>query len=362
MSERKRDWPLVVRRARPSDRDAVLGFATHTWNDWDYIPHAWPVWLEARDGVLLVAAGVDDRAVAISRIAMVSDTEAWLEGIRVDPAVRGMDVATDLQVAELHWTAAQNANVIRYATSARNEASHRLGARHGIELLVALRNYWWTEDPDSDPDSPSAFDAEVRASATALRERVLAGLAADGRIAAPSDAASLWARVDGDATFNAAQRLYEPRPWAMGELSAARFARHVARGEVVVFGDAGGQGTDWALGILLREQLPGEDSTLRIALLCGEIGPAIEMLDRTRALAGTTVRFRLAEESPLSTTGHDALAAAGYHASEWTLHILGRPIDADHPIPEVDPAALILADAPSPSLEAPWRNDYEEAT
>src|SRR5687767_12400318 len=156
MSERKRDWPLVVRRARPSDRAAVLGFATKTWNDWDYIPNAWPVWLDASDGVLLVAAGPDDRAVAISRVAMVSETEAWLEGIRVDPAVRGMDVATDLQVAELAWAAAQNATVLRYATSARNEASHRLGARHGIEMLVALRGYLWSQNPDEEPDEPSA--------------------------------------------------------------------------------------------------------------------------------------------------------------------------------------------------------------
>ncbi|MEP7158783.1 MAG: GNAT family N-acetyltransferase [Chloroflexota bacterium] len=353
MSDRKRDWPLVVRRARPSDRAAVLGFATKTWNDWDYIPNAWPVWLDAPDGVLLVAAGPDDRAVAISRVAMVSETEAWLEGIRVDPAVRGMDVATDLQVAELHWAAAQDASVLRYATSARNEASHRLGARHGIELLVALHGYLWSLDPDEEPDEPSAFDADVRAAASALRATVLAGFVADGRIAAPADAARLWRRLDGDATFNAARRLYEPRPWAMGELSEGRFARHLERGEVVVFGGSDGQGTDWALAILLREQLPGEDSTLRLALLCGDVSPAIDLLDRTRALAWSTLRFRLADASPLRTTGHDQLDSAGYHSGEWTLHLLGRPIDADHPIPDVDPARLVLADPPQPILEPP---------
>ncbi len=43
----ERGWPLVVRRARPEDSDAILGFATSTWHGWDYIPHAIPVWLEA---------------------------------------------------------------------------------------------------------------------------------------------------------------------------------------------------------------------------------------------------------------------------------------------------------------------------
>jgi hypothetical protein len=40
---RKRDWPLIVRRARESDKAAVLEFASDTWDGWDYIPHAWPV-------------------------------------------------------------------------------------------------------------------------------------------------------------------------------------------------------------------------------------------------------------------------------------------------------------------------------
>ncbi|MDL2334927.1 MAG: hypothetical protein QFC55_02705, partial [Chloroflexota bacterium] len=161
-----RDWPLVVRQARPTDKDAVLAFATTTWDGWDYIPHAWPVWLAARDGAVLVACGPDDQPVAVTRIAMVSPTEGWWEGIRVDPRVRGMEVASDLQVAELRWSAAMGANVIRYATSARNEGSHRLGARHDVNLMFAYRNYWWSPQGDDDPHEPSAFDAAVRAEST----------------------------------------------------------------------------------------------------------------------------------------------------------------------------------------------------
>ena len=46
-------------------------------------------------------------------MAMPALGEAWLEGIRVDPRVRGMNVATDLQVAELHWAVANGAHVVR---------------------------------------------------------------------------------------------------------------------------------------------------------------------------------------------------------------------------------------------------------
>ena len=51
-----RSWPLSVRRARSADQAAVMSFATETWNGWDYMPHAWPRWLEESDGVMLVGA------------------------------------------------------------------------------------------------------------------------------------------------------------------------------------------------------------------------------------------------------------------------------------------------------------------
>ena len=152
-----------MRRAVESDRDQVLAFASRTWHDWDYIPNAWPVWLEASDGAFLVgmvgerAAGDHEalvdaegetlgvgEVVAVTRVAMVSPTEAWLEGIRVDPRIRGMGVAADLQVAELQWIAAQGATILRYATGSTNEASHRLGARDGINLIAAFRAWWWS--------------------------------------------------------------------------------------------------------------------------------------------------------------------------------------------------------------------------
>ena len=323
----------------------MVAFASDTWDGWDYIPNAWPVWLAATDGVMLVAHRPDDeRPVALTRLAMMSPTEAWLEGIRVDPELRGMEVASDLQVAELQWAAAQHATVIRYATSARNEGSHRLGARHGIELLFGLRNYWWSPDPDNEPDDPSAFDPEVRAAATALRGRVLGTLAADGHVATAADADRLWSSLASDAGFNAAQRLYEPRPWALGELTAERFARHVERGEVVAEGDR-------AVAILSREQLAGEDSSLRLALLVGEIDGIVQLVQRLRTAAGKTVRFRIPEDWPLARDLHDRLVTAGYHSPDFKLHILGRALDDDHPIPDVDPARVVLADKPVPIIE-----------
>lgn len=367
-STRHRPWPLVVRRARADDQQAVLGFATRTWNDWDYVPQAWPRWLDAPDGVLLVgvpgATGTGEppldaqgqalevgRPIAIVRVALVAPGEAWLEAIRVDPRVRGMDIATDLQVAELHWADAQRASVVRYATSARNEASHRLGARGGFELLTTLRGHWWsaTGDPEDDDRGESGFAPHVQAAATARRARLLDRLAGNGLVAAIGEGGSVWAALAGDPGFRAAAGMYEPRPWALEELTRSKFERHLRRGEVIRLTTGEGR----ASAILVRQQPPAEDAALRVAVLSGDGSDALALVEKVRGLAGESIRFRVAADaSPVS--GHEtAFREAGYVFPEWALHILWRALDAGHPAPPVDPAALVLGDAPEQVLVPP---------
>jgi hypothetical protein len=360
-----RAWPLVVRRARADDRESVLAFASQTWDNWDYIPNAWPVWLAAEDGVLLVAAAgapadgsepldhdgrplIADRPLAVVRVARSSAAEAWLEGIRVDPRVRGMRVATDFQTAELHWAAAFGATVVRYATGERNEGSHRLGARHEFAQLAAFANWWWSPDPDSDPHPPSSFAADVRTAASRRRQALLRAMAADGWAAERSDSDALWRALSQDPTFNSGARLYEPRPWAMQELTREAFERHLQRAEVLVGGSLGDAGNGrWALAIVLREQQPAEDSTLRLALLAGDGQRALDLAERAgRAVPGERIRFRVPLEAPLTAGNEEEWLAAGYHRAEFRLHILGRALGDAAPPPPLDPHRLILADDP----------------
>ena len=333
-----------------------MSFATHTWDGWDYIPRAWPVWLAARDGVLLVGCHPDsDRAVAVSRIAMLSKTEAWVEGIRVDPAVRGLDVATDLQVAELSWAAAQGATVVRYATGSDNLGSHRLGARHGFELAVEFRALWHSEDPDKDPDEPSAYDDAVREAATARRRAALAALSRDGFVAAAAAESSaaaagdLWSWLAADSTFATAHRLYEGRPWAIQELTRTAFAKHLERGEVLIASGSGGR----ALAILPREQAASEDSSIRLALMVGDAPAAVRLLEAVRHAAGQTARVRVPSDASMFANNEALFAEAGYRSPAWRLHLLTRLLDAEHPAPAVDPAALVLGDEPAPVIRAP---------
>ena len=351
MSEH-RDWALVVRRAKPDDEEAVLRFASRTWDDWDYIPHAWPRWLEERDGVMLVATTPDDTPVAVVRVAMPALGEAWLEGIRVDPDVRGMDVATDLQVAELHWAAANGARIVRYATSARNEGSHRLGARGGFEHIVSLLSTWWAPyglPTGHNEDEPSGFVPEVQEDARRRRRALLREAATAGKVAREREADMLWAAISADESFRLAASLYEPRPWALDELTPDKFVAHVRAGEVLTLGGRGA----FAVAVLVGDVAPAEDAALRFALLCGVPNAAFQLLEELRDLADEPIRFRYAAGAPLVETIEDRYRAAGYAFPEWAMHVMARRIDEANPVPEIDPGALILADPPAATIVPP---------
>src|SRR5947209_10972137 len=89
---------LEVRPARPEDRDAVLAFCAHTWESGDYIEYVWDKWLHDPEGLLLVATS-DGRPVGIDHLQMLNATDAWLEGLRVDPNYRHQAIAKAMGVA-----------------------------------------------------------------------------------------------------------------------------------------------------------------------------------------------------------------------------------------------------------------------
>src|SRR5260370_8455529 len=89
-----------VRPARPEDREAVLAFCQQTWEWGDYIEYVWDEWLNNPQGKLFVATR-DEQPVAVANMRMLNKTEAWFEGMRVDPAFRQHGIASALFEAQL---------------------------------------------------------------------------------------------------------------------------------------------------------------------------------------------------------------------------------------------------------------------
>jgi ribosomal protein S18 acetylase RimI-like enzyme len=134
---------LEVRPARPEDRDAVLAFCAHTWDDGDYIEYAWDDWLKDQQdqkSVLLVGL-LDGTPVAINHVVMVSEDEAWAEGMRVDPAYRRRGFGAVMTSRGLVAARERGAHVTRLITAEDNHASQEMIARFGFARIAEMVRY-----------------------------------------------------------------------------------------------------------------------------------------------------------------------------------------------------------------------------
>jgi len=128
-----------IRPARPEDRDAVLAFTASTWEWGDYISYVWDEWLHDPSGLLLVAT-VDGQSVGMAHLRMLNATDAWLEGIRVDPAHRHHGIATALDNALLVEAMRRGATNVRLITESTNIASIHM-IEHSFNRVGAFAPY-----------------------------------------------------------------------------------------------------------------------------------------------------------------------------------------------------------------------------
>lgn len=126
-----------IRPARPEDREAVLAFCMHTWDWGDYIESVWDEWLHDPQGKMYVAT-VDGKPVAVSRFRMLTPTEAWLEGMRVDPAYRQLGLAKAINDVMLAEAQGRGAAVARLMTESTNAAAIRVIERGLMQQVGAL--------------------------------------------------------------------------------------------------------------------------------------------------------------------------------------------------------------------------------
>ncbi|WP_128904483.1 GNAT family N-acetyltransferase [Halorubrum amylolyticum] len=188
----------VVREARPADADAVAAFAWDTWGERheDYIPRVFPEWaasddpdsgtfvatlppdavaerdaigedddrdpgdtLVEGDGAGAVAAGDREAVVGCIQGVLLSEWEAWGQGIRVDPAARGLGVGTALSEAALGWARDRGARVCRNMVFSWNIMGLGQSRAVGFEPAMEFRFAEPAPNPDASGSEATDFDA-----------------------------------------------------------------------------------------------------------------------------------------------------------------------------------------------------------
>lgn len=133
----------TIRHARDSDHDAIAAFTTATFEWGDYVADVFPDWLADPTGCVMVAVDDEDTPVAVGRGIMLSETELWLQGARVNELWRRRGLASAVAEAIAAWGREQGALVARLGTEDWNTAAQRqvekVGFRPVGDWVVAVR-------------------------------------------------------------------------------------------------------------------------------------------------------------------------------------------------------------------------------
>lgn len=196
---------IKVRQARPADDDAVRSFTENTWPDrgGDYIPRIYHDWI-AGDGddqrTFVVEAG--GRVAGICQGVLLSEDEAWAQGMRVDPDLRGEGLSRTLNDALFDWAARRGAAVCRNMVFSWNSAG--LGGSRAAGFSPRAEFRWAHPEPDA--------DAEVEADAETDSTLVVHGN--------PDVAWSYWQRSDAREALRGLA-LDRTESWAVSALTRA---------------------------------------------------------------------------------------------------------------------------------------------
>ncbi|NEQ35807.1 MAG: GNAT family N-acetyltransferase [Okeania sp. SIO3I5] len=126
---------VQVRLARTEDREAVLAFCQNTWeNKSDYIHLVWDQWFSEPKGRIFVAV-VNEVPVGIGRVFMVSDSEAWWEGLRVDRAYRGQGIARILNSQIEEFLRENNIKTSRCIVRSEDQVMLGMMARRNRKII-----------------------------------------------------------------------------------------------------------------------------------------------------------------------------------------------------------------------------------
>lgn len=239
---------VLVRPARPDDYDAVAAFTSDTWTDRgvdDYIGDVYHDWIADDDGetrqTFVADVGSDPPTTelgGIVQVTMLSPFEAWAQGMRVNPDVRGRGIAKRLSDATFRFAREAGASVVRNMIFSWNVASLGLTRDTGYDPGIEFR--WVHPRPDADADSEL---------------RVEAGDDAD-----PDAAWSFWTGSDVRTELRGLASDPE-ETWALSELTRERLHDAADEGRLFVVRAGGTRGFAYRNRTYDRENDDGETET-----------------------------------------------------------------------------------------------------
>ena len=226
----------TVRQARQDDYDDVVAFARAIWDERpetvDYIPDVFREWVDS-DGPAqrTVVAEAQGAAAGLCQAVLLTDHEAWLQGMRVDPAFRGEGFGLAMVEELFSWARDRDAVVARNMVFSWNDAGLGQSVAVGFDPTTAFR-FAHPEPREGRPELPVTDD--------------------------PAAAWSYWTGSEGREQLSGLALALD-RPWALSELTRENLATLAETERVFAVTDDGTSGMACRTGTTTD---PTDDGTL----------------------------------------------------------------------------------------------------
>lgn len=261
---------LTFRRVTAEDRRALEAIAAQTWDGNDYLMDVFEAWIADPEGMFYAGCLPDGRLAGAAKLTRLGVGEWWLEGIRVDPSLRGKGLgraihAYGVALAEaMHRASGEGAAEVRFCTDVSNAPVHRMAAAFQFRQVAQFWRY-------SAPVQPSQARAEMF------------------RLGTLDQLPALRAFLDSSPHYaNAQQSAIEAR-WQCRRLSDARLQSLVAQGMIWLWHGAA-QDSARIDGVLIGyvgspyRKMPPE---FNLTYLDARVGKLASIARDARALAAT---------------------------------------------------------------------------
>jgi Acetyltransferase (GNAT) family. len=283
---------MTVRTAELADADAVKRITENTWSDRsedDYLGSVFPEWVAADDGktAQTIIISVDSQSqlpsdndslnpdldsnhsddatkpVGVVQVCTLSETEAWVQGLRIAPEYRGRGLATILIETVCAVARAMHAAVLRGIVFSWNSASLGLLRQTGFDPGIEFR--WIQPDP---------YNASIETVSTSNNNIPLS--IQTGEDTSTEDVWSFWQKsqirdaLDGIIIDNA-------ESWALSALRRHRIQHAATTGRLITV--RSNSSTDAVRGFAIRNRTyepMGEVSTPGVEYAIGAWEPGDE--------------------------------------------------------------------------------------
>ena len=128
---------IELRTIRESDRPRIQEISAQIWRGEDYVPSVLEEWFADRAGEA-VGAVVDGTLIAFARRTWLCPGQAWFEGIRTDPAFRGLGAGRALTQHLIESARHAGAERIHLSTHRDNEASIHIIESFGFARVASF--------------------------------------------------------------------------------------------------------------------------------------------------------------------------------------------------------------------------------